>query len=273
MIGADIVLQAASVWVHAAAADLVDATPEDALGESVAILAGDLAGLAAGARAGVEVEQQRLGRDRRRGVGRAWAMSALEPYLPGSAPALGALDLAHDGVLGVAEGKGRRPLGGQDVDVAAPVDAVLIRLPPGALGHVDDAGHQPVGERGRAGSSRRDRSRCAPGHRRSMLAAARIETVDEDALREGLLEPVVVVVRRVDAVRASGARWPRAGSAPPLVPMGSPTPGCTWGRAAPRRVVRGRGAGARRSRSCPRACRAGALRGRCGSRRRRWRAR
>jgi len=56
--------------------------------------------------------------------------------------------LNHDGMLRRAEGVRRPALGGQYVDVAAEIHAVLVGCPPCALGDVDHAGQYARGDAG-----------------------------------------------------------------------------------------------------------------------------
>ena len=92
-----------------------------------------------------------------------------------------------------AKGQRRPAFGGEHVDAAAPVHAVRVRLPPGALRDIDHAGQDARGDA--AGSTS-----CAalvPDADQVAIpdaACGGVERVDEDALREGLLQPVVVVV-------------------------------------------------------------------------------
>src|SRR4030065_696335 len=74
------------------------------------------------------------------------AASKKKPYWVTMSARLRLFRLDHERVLGVAEGQRRPALRGEDVDRAAPVDAVLVRRPPRALGQGDDAGHDALGQ-------------------------------------------------------------------------------------------------------------------------------
>jgi hypothetical protein len=101
-------------------------------------------------------------------------------------------------MLGVAEGQRRPALGREDVDRAAAVDAVLVGRPPGPLGQGHDAGHDArrdpaLDDDGAAVVPDLDRVPVLD------LAVAGVDRIDEQALGEGLFEPVDALEGRVDA--------------------------------------------------------------------------
>src|SRR5512138_199551 len=107
----------------------------------------------------------------------------------------------HDRLLCIRKRKRRPVMGGEHIDAAAAVDAVLVRFIPGALWDIDHAGKNAW----REAAWQDDRAAVVVDFDFVAVfdaARFRIDGVDEDTLREGFLEPVVVVVRGVNAMES-----------------------------------------------------------------------
>ena len=110
------------------------------------------------------------------------------------------LHLYHDRVLGCTVGEGRPMVRSQDIDGAATVDAVFIRFIPRALRDIHHTGQDS-----RRDATRQDKSAASVIDfdliAISDISRRRIDRIHEHALRECLLQPVIVIVSRVHTMK------------------------------------------------------------------------